>query len=117
MISRISESAIPAAKRILSLVAPMQLFPSNPFRQQDSRLVQWAQEDMALQEDFMVNGSGAYELDGEDWNMANLDEYIPLTTSPKYGRRMHMKMYGAMPSSRYSRVASPPPLHRIFPNH
>ncbi|KAF6752891.1 hypothetical protein DFP72DRAFT_1132426 [Ephemerocybe angulata] len=70
---------------------------SAPFRQGDSRLVQWAEEDMSLQEDFMVNGSGAYELDGEDWNGTNLDEYIPLTFSPKrYGRKI--RSYGATPS-------------------
>ncbi|KIM43535.1 hypothetical protein M413DRAFT_383142 [Hebeloma cylindrosporum] len=70
------------------------------FRQGDSQLVRWAQEDMALDNagDLMVNGEGAYDLydaGGEGWN--GMDEYIPLTISPKYGKGRRVRSYGATP--------------------
>ncbi|KAF8908135.1 hypothetical protein CPB84DRAFT_1767374 [Gymnopilus junonius] len=66
------------------------------FRKGDSQLVQWAEEDMSLMdsEDVMVNGAGAY--DGE-WNGEGVDEYIPLTISPKFGRGRHVRSYGTTP--------------------
>lgn len=67
------------------------------FRQGDSKLVRWAQEDMSLMdsEDIMVNGSGA--MGGEDdWNANGMEEYIPLTVSPQHGRRA-IRSYGATP--------------------
>ncbi len=69
-----------------------------PFRQGDSTLVQWAQEDMALEsEDLMVNGSGsydAYDASMEGWEGDGWNEYIPLAPSPK-GRRV--RTYGSTP--------------------
>jgi len=69
------------------------------FRQGDSQLVRWAQEDMALDDgDVMVNGAGAYgryDGEGEEWN--GVDEYIPLTISPKYGKSRKIRSYGATP--------------------
>ncbi|KAH9476042.1 hypothetical protein JR316_0011611 [Psilocybe cubensis] len=66
------------------------------FRQGDSKLVRWAQEDMSLMdsEDFMVNGSGA--MGEDDWNINGMEEYIPLTVSPQHGRRS-VRSYGATP--------------------
>jgi len=70
------------------------------FRQGAGQLVNWAQEDMALDdaEDIMVNGASAYDLydaEGEDWNRA--DEYIPLTINPRYGRSRRIRSYGTTP--------------------
>ncbi|KAF8154737.1 hypothetical protein B0H34DRAFT_535666 [Crassisporium funariophilum] len=67
------------------------------FRQGDSQLVRWAQEDMSLleAEDMMVNGGGAQDVDG--WNADELDEYIPLTLSPKYGKGRRVRSYGTTP--------------------
>jgi len=70
------------------------------FRQGAGQLVNWAQEDMALDdaEDIMVNGSSAYDrydAESEDWNEA--DEYIPLTINPRYGRSRRIRSYGATP--------------------
>ena len=64
------------------------------FRQGDSQLVRWAEEDMALDDggDVMVNGAGAYD---EGWN--GIDEYIPLTISPKHGKNRRARSYGATP--------------------
>ncbi|KDR70202.1 hypothetical protein GALMADRAFT_144875 [Galerina marginata CBS 339.88] len=72
------------------------------FRQGDSQLVRWAQEDMSLMdsEDVMVNGSGAYngyDSRDEGWDANGLDEYIPLTISPKYGKGRRVRSYGATP--------------------
>ncbi|KAF9526974.1 hypothetical protein CPB83DRAFT_856907 [Crepidotus variabilis] len=72
-----------------------------PFRQGDSSLVRWAEEEMALDsEDVMVNGRGAYEqydVDVEGWNGDGMDEYIPLTLSSKYGKGRRVRSYGATP--------------------
>jgi hypothetical protein len=68
------------------------------FRQGDSQLVRWAEEDMALDDagDVMVNGAGAvYDRYDEGWN--GMDEYIPLTISPKYGKGRRARSYGATP--------------------
>jgi len=64
------------------------------FRQGDSQLVRWAEEDMALDDggDVMVNGAGAYD---EGWNGTN--EYIPLTISTKYGKSRRVRSYGTTP--------------------
>jgi hypothetical protein len=67
------------------------------FRQGDNQLVRWAEEDMALDDagDVMVNGAGAYDCYDEGWN--GMDEYIPLTISPKYGKGRRLRSYGATP--------------------
>ncbi|PPQ90150.1 hypothetical protein CVT25_012461 [Psilocybe cyanescens] len=67
------------------------------FRQGDSKLVRWAQEDMSLldSEDVMVNGSGAMGRE-DDWNVNGMEEYIPLTNNPQHGRRV-VRSYGATP--------------------
>ncbi|KAJ3511444.1 hypothetical protein NLJ89_g4093 [Agrocybe chaxingu] len=73
---------------------------ATPFRVGDSQLVQWAEEDMALDdsEDTMVNGGGAYDpYELDRWRGDGLDEYIPLTISPKYGRGRRARSYGATP--------------------
>ncbi|KAJ6480140.1 hypothetical protein C8R45DRAFT_1004743 [Mycena sanguinolenta] len=57
----------------------------------ESRLVRWAQEDLELDEDIMVNGSDAY-YEPEDAN----DENIPLRPSPRKGGRF--KNYGTATS-------------------
>ncbi|KAF7377974.1 hypothetical protein MSAN_00221300 [Mycena sanguinolenta] len=57
----------------------------------ESRLVRWAQEDLELDEDIMVNGSDAY-YEPEDTN----DENIPLRPSPRKGGRF--KNYGTATS-------------------
>ncbi|CAA7262544.1 unnamed protein product [Cyclocybe aegerita] len=70
------------------------------FRVGDSQLVQWAEEDMALDdsEDTMVNGGGAYDpYELDRWRGDGLDEYIPLTISPKYGRGRRARSYGSTP--------------------
>ena len=69
---------------------------SSRFRQGDSQLVKWAQEDMSLMdsEDVMVNGEGAYD---RDWDTGGADEYIPLTLSPKFGRSRQVRSYGTTP--------------------
>jgi hypothetical protein len=92
--------ALGPLKRAFAWLTPtsLSLLGATSFRQGDSQLVRWAEEDMALEEDFMVNGSGASELDGGDWDGTNLDEYIPLTISPKWGRRI--RSYGATPLSK-----------------
>ena len=57
--------------------------------------------EMALDsEDVMVNARGTYEqydVDVEGWNGDGLDEYIPLTFSPKYGRGRRVRTYGSTP--------------------
>ena len=56
---------------------------------------------MALDDgDVMVNGAGAYggyDAEGEEWNGNGMDEYIPLTISPKYGKSRKVRSYGATP--------------------
>lgn len=66
------------------------------FRQGDSQLVQWAQEDMSLMdsEDVMVNGAGAND---REWNTDGVDEYIPLTISPNFGKSRQVRSYGTTP--------------------
>lgn len=77
-------------------------FPSLPrslqFRVGESRLVQWAQEDMSLgligearngEVDTMVNGT-SFGVGDDDWNSEGLDEYIPL----KSGTLRNPKDYG-----------------------
>ncbi|KAJ7244390.1 hypothetical protein B0H12DRAFT_1129276 [Mycena haematopus] len=58
----------------------------------ESRLMRWAQEDLELDEDIMVNGSDAY-YEPEDAN----DENIPLRPSPRKGGRF-TKNYGTATS-------------------
>jgi len=58
----------------------------------ESRLVRWAQEDLELDEDVMVNGNDAYD-EPEDAG----DEYIPLRPSPRKGGRL-VKNYGSATS-------------------
>ncbi|KAF7368778.1 hypothetical protein MVEN_00202900 [Mycena venus] len=58
----------------------------------ESRLVRWAEEDLELDEDTMVNGSDAYD-EPEDAG----DEYIPLRPSPRKGGRV-VKNYGSATS-------------------
>jgi len=69
------------------------------FRPGDDNLVRWAQEDMALDSDIMVNGSsgsGAYQLDEESqWDGSN--EYIPLARSPRFGTGRRVQSYGSTP--------------------
>ena len=67
------------------------------FRQGDSQLVRWAEEDMALDDggDVMVNEAGAYDRYDERWN--GIEEYIPLTISPKYGKSRRVRSDGATP--------------------
>ncbi|KAJ7148776.1 hypothetical protein C8R43DRAFT_1008722 [Mycena crocata] len=55
----------------------------------EGRLVRWAHEDLELDEDFMVNGSDAYD-ELEDAG----DENIPLRPSPRKGGRV-VKNYGS----------------------
>jgi len=76
-----------------------------PFRQGDSQLVQWAEEDMGLvdSDDIMVNGgasgNGVYDIDIEGWSGKDLDEYIPLTSGSVKGggRARSIRSYGATP--------------------
>ena len=66
------------------------------FRQGDDDLVRWAQEDMALDSDIMVNGAGrAHRFDEESWDGS--DEYIPLATSPRFGTGRRIPSYGSTP--------------------
>jgi len=44
----------------------------------ESRLVRWAQEDMGIQDDFMVNANESHDEEA-------LDEYIPLSPNPRKG--------------------------------
>jgi len=76
------------------------------FRQEDHDLTLWAEEDMALDsEDMMLNSSvmnahDRYHLEEEEevgWDGDGLSEYIPLTTSPKYGRARRFQSYGTTP--------------------
>lgn len=68
------------------------------FRTSGDNLVRWAQEDMALESDIMVNGSAsarAYRLDEESWDGS--DEYIPLATSRRFGTGARVPSYGSTP--------------------
>jgi len=66
------------------------------FRTGGDNLVRWAQEDMALESDIMVNGSArAHRLDEESWDGS--DEYIPLATSPRVGTGSRVPSYGSTP--------------------
>jgi hypothetical protein len=68
---------------------------SGRFRPGDERLVRWAQEDMALDSDVMVNG-GAYDYhDDEERGWDGSGEYIPLATSPRRGWGVRMQSYGS----------------------
>ncbi|KAJ6551829.1 hypothetical protein B0H19DRAFT_1159110 [Mycena capillaripes] len=58
----------------------------------EGRLVRWAQEDLELDEDFMVNGDDAFDEPDEAG-----DEYIPLRPSPRKGGRA-VKNYGSATS-------------------
>ncbi|KAK7052513.1 hypothetical protein R3P38DRAFT_2860752 [Favolaschia claudopus] len=58
----------------------------------ESRLLRWAQEDLELDEDIMVNGSDAY-YESDDLG----DESIPLRPSPRKGGRS-VKNYGSATS-------------------
>ncbi|KAJ7910502.1 hypothetical protein B0H13DRAFT_2012289 [Mycena leptocephala] len=58
----------------------------------EGRLVRWAHEDLELDEDFMVNGSDAFDETDD-----NGDEYIPLRPSPRKGGR-GVKNYGSATS-------------------
>ena len=96
-----------ASVKLRSIVQSINVFPlgwigrlGTGFRRSGGQLVNWAQEDMALDdaEDTMVNSSSAddrYDAEGEDWN--GPDEYIPLTISPKYGRSRRIRSYGTTP--------------------
>lgn len=58
----------------------------------EGRLLQWAHEDLELDEDFMVNAVDPYD-ESED----GADEYIPLRPSPRKGGRP-IKNYGSATS-------------------
>ncbi|KAF8960608.1 hypothetical protein BDZ97DRAFT_1760559 [Flammula alnicola] len=92
----------PIGNSINKLASKLIVRLGSRFRQGESQLVRWAQEDMSLadSEDVMVNGSGAYGgygLDDDEWNGEGLEEYIPLTISPKYGKGRRVRSYGATP--------------------
>jgi len=70
------------------------------FRQGDHDPAHWAEEeDMALDsEDLMPNRSmDVHDLEEVGWDGDGLSEYIPLTTSPKYGRGRRLQSYGTTP--------------------
>ncbi|PPQ69734.1 hypothetical protein CVT24_001320 [Panaeolus cyanescens] len=100
LISQASTSLKPL-KRSLNSLAPKSVARlGSRFRQGDSQLVRWAQEDMALEdaEDFMVNGNDAFSGHrGNAWDEEGLDEYIPLTMGTKHGRPRSVRSYGATP--------------------
>jgi len=54
---------------------------------------------MALDvEDLMLGSAmGVQDLEEVGWDGDGLDEYIPLTTSPKYGRGRRLQSYGTTP--------------------
>ena len=54
---------------------------------------------MALDaEDLMLGSSvDVHDLEEVGWDGDGLDEYIPLTTSPKYGRGRRLQSYGTTP--------------------
>jgi len=104
LLSTLTAQLYPVGQSIQGFTARATARLGSPFRQSGNRLVRWAQEDMSLleaEDDVMVNGSDAYaHLDGQtfDWDGDGLDEYIPLTASPRYGQtRRGVRSYGSTP--------------------
>jgi hypothetical protein len=96
VISRVAIVLEPLRK-LLGVLSPTSLYHFGlRFRQEDSRLVQWAQEEMSLQEDIMVNGAstyGGYGIPQDRWNADDFGEDIPLTISSKW--RPAVRKYGS----------------------
>ncbi|KAF9004532.1 hypothetical protein BDQ17DRAFT_1354150 [Cyathus striatus] len=80
----------PVQKRFKSMIPKT----GRRFRQGESRLVQWAQEDMTLNDiDVMVNEVD--ENNDDRWDVEQLDEYIPLKMSPRWSKGQRSpKTYG-----------------------
>lgn len=74
------------------------------FRRRDDTLMRWAQEEMALDSDVMVNGSDTYyQVDEESESWEGLSsEYIPLATGSGLGKGRRIQSYG----STHDRVTS-----------
>lgn len=100
VISRVAIGLKPLQK-LLGALSPTSLYHfGSRFRQEDSRLVQWAQEEMSLEEDIMVNGASTYDgygIAGDRWNADDFREDIPLTISPKW--RPAVRKYGSTPAT------------------
>ncbi|KAF9450377.1 hypothetical protein P691DRAFT_472076 [Macrolepiota fuliginosa MF-IS2] len=100
-------SLLPILTNIKQLTKPVSKhFPR--FRVGESRLVRWAQEDMALDgdEDFMVNGSGTGN--GVGWSdLDGMGEYVPLKASPVLGKAIdsHTHVSGRWSYSTYGSTA------------
>lgn len=85
-------------QKFLGVLSPTSLYHFGlRFRQEDSRPNQWAQEDMSLEEDMMVNGASTYDGYGipeNKWNADAFGENIPLTIGPKW--RPAARKYGSI---------------------